>query len=112
MGAFCAPWVYTVENSDSKRSKTGGAARVILKEVSEETSLQCRAIGSVGFRNRTDPDLNTLCGFSPGGDRRKLSNFQIIYSDSFSSFSALIALARSPTVLASVNRPMDDNNPA
>ena len=30
-----------------------------VREVAEETGLQCRVIGMVGFRNRTDPDVNT-----------------------------------------------------
>ncbi|WDT75966.1 MAG: NUDIX domain-containing protein [Candidatus Manganitrophus sp.] len=30
-----------------------------VREVMEETGLQCRAIGMVGFRNRADSDVNT-----------------------------------------------------
>ena len=31
----------------------------VVREVAEETGLQCRVIGLVGFRNRADPDVNT-----------------------------------------------------
>lgn len=31
----------------------------VVREVAEETGVQCRVIGMVGFRNRADPDVNT-----------------------------------------------------
>ncbi|SRR5579884_1481720 len=31
----------------------------VVREVAEETGLQCQVIGMIGFRNRADPDVNT-----------------------------------------------------